>query len=309
MEILHLQYFTAVARYKSFSKAAAECHISQSVISKLVKDLEQELGVVLFNRTTKNVSLTDEGAIFLEEADKVVTLFNNLTGHLGNRFKLPKGKVIIGLPPLTEAALFARLLGEFRKNYPDIEMELYEHGSKKIQLAIQDGIMDIGVICRLPGNSKIFDSFSYSHDPLKVVVHPSHPLAEAKEISLSALANESFILSNNEFSLHDEMIKKCNQAGFHPKIVLETSQREMMIQAVAVNLGIALMPQINCQRLSKKLVRTISLVNPEFFSIMSVIWKKGRPLSYPAKLFLEFAQKYYAADHKKYHAKIRVSNH
>ncbi|MCE5284257.1 MAG: LysR family transcriptional regulator [Pelosinus sp.] len=292
MEISHLEYFIAVARYKSFTKAATVSHVSQSVISKLVKDLEQELGVVLLNRTSKKVSLTDAGTIFLAEAEKVVTLFSNLTSSFGDKCKLPRGKVTIGLPLMTEAVSIAQLLGEFRQKYPEIETELYEYGSKRIQRAIQDGLLDIGIICCLPGSPEIYDSFLFSHEALKVAVHPGHVLAKQKELSLVDLAQEAFILSSSDFSLHDEIIKRCIQAGFHPKIALETSQRELMIETVAVNLGIALMPENICQRLSPDLVRTIPLVNPKIIHNMSVIWKKDRYLSYPAKLFLDFTQGY-----------------
>ena len=292
MDIIHLQYFLAVARYKSFSKAAAASHVSQSVISKLVKNLEQELGITLLNRSSKKVALTDAGAIFLADAENVVTLFRNLISDFEKKCKLPKGKVSIGLPLMTEAVSFAQLLGEFRKNYPEIETNLYEYGSKKIELAIHDELLDVGIICCLPSNPEIYASFSFSHAPLNVVVHPQHSLAKLQEVSLSDLAQESFILSNSDFTLHDEIIKKCNQAGFHPKVVLETSQRELMVQTVAVNLGIALMPKNICEKLSHELVQTIPLVNPVIVHSMSVIWKKSHPLSYPAKLFLDFTQTY-----------------
>lgn len=292
MEILHLQYFMAVARHKSFSKAAAASHVSQSVISKLVKDLEQELGITLLHRNYKQVTLTDAGSIFLAEADKVVTLFTNLSNSFSEKYSLPKGKVSIGLPLMTEATTFAQLLGAFRQKYPEIETELSEYGSKKIERAIHDGLLDIGIICCLPGDPEVYDSFPFSQDPLHVVVYPGHPLAAQKEVCLAALAQEAFILSSSDFSLHDEVIKRCNEAGFHPKIVLETAQRELMVQTVAVKLGIALIPRNICERLSDALVRSIPLINPEIIHSMSVIWKKGRPISYPAKLFLEFTQAY-----------------
>ncbi|SMC80429.1 LysR family transcriptional regulator [Sporomusa malonica] len=292
MEMVHLQYFIAVARHKSFSKAAEVSHVSQSVVSKLVKDLEQEVGFVLFDRSSKKVTLTDAGAIFLTEADKVVTLFNNLTADFDNKCKLPRGKVSIGLPLMADAVSFAQLLGQFRNHYPEIETELYEYGSKKIELAIQDGMLDVGIICRLPGNPEVFNSFTFSHDPLQVVVHPLHRFAQLSEVNLSDLTHEPLILSSSDFSLHDEIIKKCSQAGFQPKIALETSQRELMVQTVAINLGIAIIPKNVCDSLNHNLVRAVPLVNPEIVHSMSVIWKKGRPLSYPAKLYLDFVQEY-----------------
>ena len=88
------------------------------------------------------------------------------------------------------------------------------------------------------------------------------------------------------------IVKRCKQAGFIPKIVLETSQRELMIETVAVNLGIALIPKNVCDGLNHKLVRAIPLADPEIIHSMSLIWKHGRILSHPARLFLDFVREY-----------------
>ena len=88
MDIRHLEYFVEVARQKSFSKAAITNHVSQSAISKLFKDLEEELGTSLFNRTSKYVQLTDAGIIFLEQAQQIVSLFQNLTTDFESKFKI-----------------------------------------------------------------------------------------------------------------------------------------------------------------------------------------------------------------------------
>ena len=88
------------------------------------------------------------------------------------------------------------------------------------------------------------------------------------------------------------IVKRCKQAGFIPEIVLETSQRELMIETVAVNLGIALIPKNVCDGLNHKLVRAIPLADPEIIHSMSLIWKHGRILSHPARLFLDFVREY-----------------
>lgn len=292
MEMIHLQYFIAVAHHKSFSKAADASHVSQSVVSKLVKDLEHEVGFALFDRNPKKVVLTDAGALFLPEADRLVTLFNNLAADFGSKCKLPKGTVNIGLPLMADAVSFAQLLGEFRNRFPEIETALYENGSKKIEAAIQDGTLDVGFICRQPGSPKIFEAFTFSHDPLQVIVHPRHRFAQRSEVSFADLSAESFIISSRDFSLHDEIVRQCSLAGFQPKIALETSQREVMVRTVAIDLGIALMPKNVCASLNPKLVRAVPLVNPEIVHSMAVIWKRGRPLSYPAKLYLDFVRQY-----------------
>jgi len=148
MDIRHLKYFLEVARQKSFTRAAETLHVSQSAISKMIKDMEQELGLFLFNRTSKSISLTDSGETFLRHAQEVVALFDSLIREVESAAQLDKGKITIGLPPITGSTRFAHLLGQFKKEYPNIDIVLFEYGSKTIEAEIRSGGIDIGVICR-----------------------------------------------------------------------------------------------------------------------------------------------------------------
>ncbi|MDR3590912.1 MAG: LysR family transcriptional regulator [Negativicutes bacterium] len=294
MDIHHLKYFVEVVRQKSFSKAAAMSHVSQSAISKMIKDLETELGVALFNRSAKLVALTDAGAIFFDQASQVVSLFNDLAVDFDRQYKIAKGKIVIGLPPLTESTKFAQILGEFRARYPNVEIGLYEFGSKKVESAVQDGTLDIGIICRAP-NPENYEAFTFTNDPLRLIVSSRHPLGQAGQVGLAALADESFVLYTDDFSLHDDIIKRCKEAGFQPKVVFETSRKGLMVQTVAANFGVAFLPSALCDDLNLDMVAAIPLVDPVIMHTMSVIWKKGRHLSYPAKLWIDFAEQFLVA--------------
>ncbi|HWR39926.1 MAG TPA: LysR family transcriptional regulator [Patescibacteria group bacterium] len=294
MDIHHLRYFTEVARRKSFSKAAAALHVSQSAISKMVKDLETELGAALFNRTSKQVEMTDAGVKFLSQASQVVSLFDGLATDFDRQYRIAKGKIIIGLPPLTESTQFAQILGKYRSNFPDVHIELYEFGSKKVESAVQEGTLDIGIMCRVP-NPELYESFTFISDPLRLIVSVRHPLARVCQVKLADLADESFVLYTDDFSLHDEIIQRCRVAGFQPKVVFETSRKGLMVQTVAANFGVAFLPGTLCEDLNPEFVTAIPLVHPEILHTMSVIWKKGRHLSYPAKLWLDFAEQYLLA--------------
>lgn len=287
MEIKHLEYFVEVAHQKSFSKAAEKCHVTQSTISKLIKDLERELGTPLFNRTSKYVQLTDTGAVFLDQAQEIVTKFANLTGEFQNRLKLERGKIFIGLLPITGTTLFAELLGEFKKKYPQIEISLSEHGSKKVILDILDGTLDVGVVCSLP-ESRYFDSFAFAEDPLYVIVSARNPLSKAASLDLRSLAGEPFVLYSSEFSLHDEIISKCKNEGFAPNVIFETSQFELMTQMVAADLGIAFLPGAACRELDPRRFGVIPVANPKIIHQMFIIWKRGRSMSHAANLWLQF---------------------
>ena len=111
MDFHHLKYFVEVADQKSFSKAARNLHISQSAISRTIKALEDELGVVLFMRNAKSVELTDGGTIFLTHAKRVVFMFEHLKTDFENEFRLEQGSIRIGIPPITDAPIFAQLRG------------------------------------------------------------------------------------------------------------------------------------------------------------------------------------------------------
>ncbi len=295
MDIRHLEYFVEVARQKSFSKAANITHVSQSAISKMIKDLEAELGTSLFNRTSKYVQLTDAGMVFLDQAQQVVVMFHNLTTEFENKIKMEKGKIFIGLPPITSSTIFAELLGEFKKKYPQIEINLSEYGSKKVALAIQDGTLDIGVICIVPDNEH-FDSLSFTKDPLFVIVSSQNPIGQLPSIELASLSNESFVLYSEDFSLHDEIINQCKKAGFSPNVIFETSQRELMTQIVAANLGIAFLPSEVCKELDSNRIASVPLVRPQIIHSMSIIWKKGRFMSHAARLWLQFAEDYFTSN-------------
>ncbi|EAX47640.1 transcriptional regulator, LysR family [Thermosinus carboxydivorans Nor1] len=293
MDIRHLEYFVEVARHKSFSKAAQITYVSQSTISKMIKDLENELGVALFNRNSKYVQLTDAGEILFSQAQHIVSLFQNITTEFESMAKLEKGKVSIGLPPITGATAFAELLGQFRQKYPNIDIVLFEYGSKKVELGIQDGSLDIGVIC-CPSNNENYEVIEFTQDPLWVIMHPSHPLSQYPEVDFALLADEAFVLYRKDFSLHDAIVDRCRLAGFQPKIIFETSQRELMTQIVAANLGIALLPSKICEQLDPKTIVSVPLADPQLFLQMSIIWNKRRYLSHAARLWLNFVRDHLA---------------
>ena len=287
MDFHHLKYFTEVAHRKSFSKAARHLHISQSAISRTIKALEDELGVVLFLRNAKAVELTDAGAIFLNHAKRSVFIFEHLKNDFENEFKLEQGSIHIGLPPITDAQVFAHLLGAFKRMYPQIDIELYEYGSKKVEIAVQEGLTDLGIICTEP--KKDYESFFLLEDPVCVLLPKDHPLADANEIPLADLSGDGFVLYRDDFNLHDEIIAKCKAADFAPKIVFETSQRELMIQTVSAGLGIALLPKRLCPENDPN-VSVHVLAGWPIIHRLYVIWRKGHYLSHAAKLWLEFAQ-------------------
>lgn len=293
MDYRHLKYFMEVAQQKSFSKAARNLHISQSAISRMIKSLEEELGVTLFIRNARTVEITAPGTIFYNYAKRCLFVFEHLKSDFENEFKLKQDTIEIGLPPITDAHVLAKLLGEFKRTYPQIAIKLYEHGSKVIESSVQEGIIDVGIICTIP--NKDFESFFLSEDEMCVVMPKGYPLEENKEVPMKLLADYPLVLYRDDFNLHDDILTNCKKIGFSPRVVFETSQRELMLQTVASGLGVAILPSRLCPRNSEtSRVVTRVMTEPRMTHHLYAIWKKGRFLSRAARLWIEFTKDHLA---------------
>ncbi len=288
MDIKHLQYFIEVTNFNSFSRAADHLFITQPTISKMIKNLEEELGVALFDRSRKQVTLTDAGRIILEQAKLIDKAFKNLEMELDNLLGLKKGHIRIGLPPIFDAHLFLKIMGNFHEKYPSITFEIVEDGSKKIEEDVNKNLLDVGVVV-LPTNDEIFDHFSFIEEDLNLILHSSHPLAQRESVDLAELANESFILLNKDFVLTDVIISACNSVGFYPHTISECSQRSFIEEMVASKLGVSLLPESICQHLNKD-VRSVKVVNPSIRWKLAIIWGKNQYLSYAANEWLQFTK-------------------
>lgn len=285
MDIKHLQYFIEVTHYKSFSRAADHLFITQPTISKMIKNLETELGVVLFDRSRKQVTLTDAGKIILEQAKLIDRAFKNLEMELDNLQGLKKGHIRIGLPPIFDAHSFLQIMGGFHEKYPGITYQLVENGSKKIEEDVCNNLLDIGVVV-LPTNNNQFEHFSFLEEDLKLILPESHPLADKDSIQLAELANESFILLNKDYVLYDRIISACNSVGFYPQIISESTQWSFIEEMVASRLGISLLPESICSRLHEH-VKSVK-VNPSITWNLALIWGKDQYLSYAANAWLQY---------------------
>ena len=289
MDYRHLKYFMEVAEQKSFSKAARNLHISQSAISRMIKSLEEELGVTLFIRNAKTVEITAPGTIFQNNAMRCLLDFVHLKSDFEHDFNLKQDTIEIGLPPITDAHVFAKLLGEFKKTYPQIAIKLYEHGSKVIESSVQEGVIDVGIICTIP--NKDFESFFLSEDEMCVVMPKGYPLEEHKEVPMKLLADYPLVLYRDDFNLHDDILANCKKIGFTPKVVFETSQRELMLQTVMSGLGVAILPSRLCPANSENSkVVTRVMTEPRMTHHLYAIWKKGRYLSRAARLWIKFTK-------------------
>jgi len=280
----------AVASEGSFTRAAQKLYVSQPTVSKMVRNLEEELGVTLFDRSGKQVKLTDAGEIIHSTAQNMIKSFQNVSSELDDLMQLKKGSIHIGLPPMVGSRFFPQVIQKYRQKYPDIRIQLVEDGAVKIENDVQSGALDLGVVV-LPVNENLFDSFSIVNENLMLLTHPTHLLSKRDSVKLGELEQEPFILFRRDFALHDRIVTECVKTGFHPDIVYESSQWDFISEMVIAKLGVALLPETICRQVNQDQVAIIPLVDPVIPWNLGVIWRKDRYLSFAAREWIRFTKK------------------
>jgi DNA-binding transcriptional LysR family regulator len=289
MDIRQLSYFIEVARQRSFSKASQHLHLSQPTLSKMVKTLEDELGALLFNRSTRRIELTDAGELVLSHAQHIINSLDNLRSAMADLKNIKTGKIKIGLPPLIGASFFPKIIGEFHHLYPNIDIQLIEEGGKMIEKALLEGGIDLGVVV-LPVDEEVFEVVPLVERELVLIVNSSHHLAKRSQVSFRDLRDESFILYSKGYSLHDRVRDMCIRNGFEPTVTHESGQWLFISEMVSANLGISLLPETICHKLDPDKITAVQMIEPKVEWNLAIIWRKHHYLSYAAKEWIQFVQ-------------------
>lgn len=287
MKQIQLEYFVRVVEEKSFTKAAEKLFISQPALSKAIRSMEKELGVVLFNRAPKELSLTEEGKTVYRYAVDVLNYCGSRTTELLSLLEKAKGSIKFGLPPSVGSVFFSKILHEYRAMFPQINLQIYEGTSKKIEAMIMGEQLDLGVVVEPYENPHMQLKTVYRSDAV-LAVSQKHRLAKRKTVGFLELKDEPMLLVSKDYMFHDQIIVRCQEAGFTPNIAFTSSQWDLLLEMVAENQGVTIIGRPLVEKLYNDRVRCISLKNPEFPWILGLIFKKGRTLSGAAKRFWDF---------------------
>lgn len=189
LRLLHL--FLTLAHCRNFTVAADRVHMSQSAFSQAISRLEDQLGVRLFERSTRSVTLTPEGELLLPVARR---LMQEMSDTLRDHSQGKRGKVAIAALPGASAEWLPQILADFKKDYPGIRVRLHDTFSDNVLDLIRAGVVDFG-INRKVGHQDEFEHELLFHDPHFLVCRSDHPLARHKHIHLAQLSGHEFIHS------------------------------------------------------------------------------------------------------------------
>ena len=289
MDVRQLTYFTEVAKQQSFTKAAHKLHVTQPTISKMVRQLESELGTTLLDRSSKHVQLTDAGDVVFERAIQIIQMVDEVHLALEDMEHLKTGHLTLGMPPLIGILFFPQIMKGFQQLFPDISFQLDEIGANIVKQRVLSGDLDGGFVM-LPAHDEDYDCIPFVKTDVYVIVHNDHPLATKSTISMRDLENEPLLLFSEDFTLHDRIIQECEDFGFEPTIAFESSQWEFISQMIEHNLGIALFPEPFAHKTNPNVVKMIPLEKPILWEIAFIL-KKDRYRSQAMRAFLDYVKK------------------
>lgn len=274
MELRHLHYFIAVAEELNFSRAAERLHMAQPPLSQQIRQLEAELGFQLFHRTKRQVQLTEAGHTFLTEVQQVLQQLDHavLVGRQASRGEV--GQLAIGFVSSTAYNVLPPILQAFRRQVPDVILELQELTTREQLQSLLEGKLDVG-FARPPVEQPELATATIFREPLMVALPESHPLRNHAHVAVRSLANEPFILFPRAVApgLYDPIISLCLQAGFSPQVVQEAIQMQTIVSLVAAEMGVAIVP-LSLQNLQRQGVIYKPLQDATPMVEVVMIWRK-----------------------------------
>lgn len=285
MNITNFMYFIEVVKRSSYTKAAEALFVSQSTISKAIKQLERKYDAEFIDRTAQTFKLTSAGKIFYTSAVKIVQDYQSKTEILMARLHSRRGTLTLGVPPVTITAVYP-LLYQYRSMYPEIFLNISEFGAQTVYSLTKNGTLDIGIIIQ-PFDDPDFNQVPVMYSEVMCVVPLHHRLANYKTISFEKLKNENFLLLNNTFMIHDLIINKCEEAGFKPHVTFESAQWDLLVEAVSNGQGITILPRPIIDAFCLGKVKALHLIEPVFPWIPTLVYHKEKFLTSPIKLFID----------------------
>lgn len=285
MEIQQLYYYMELCKQKNFTEARYACNMTQGALSKQIRKLENELGITLIRRNTRKFELSKEGEIFLSYAKKMTGTYEEMLKNVQKNQEIK-----IGCMPVLAPYHFARLVADFRKEYPDIKLVIDERIASEIQensdrydfLILRENMME---------DQKKFRFSPLYDDKLCAVLYEKHPLYGRDRLQLKELKDDVFIFPERGSGSYEVFYKSCEKAGFEPKIAFEFPQANTIMSFVSEGVGVTITFSTVYREAKCAGVKMIPLED-ELHSVISLFYRKNKPLDYAKKQFLNYVREH-----------------
>jgi DNA-binding transcriptional LysR family regulator len=243
LELRHLRYFREVVDELHFGHAAARLFVTQPTLSVQIRQLEEEVGARLFDRHTRQVTLTDAGRVLDEAARRILRSVDVAVENTRQTQAGRAGVLRLGFGTTFMLSSLAQTIRHYRQRYPAVRVDLRELSAGEQLSALLSGDLDVGFVRGAEPDSRL-QAELFAREPLVIALPPDHPKARLERVPLSSLANDSWVLFPRTISptLHERVMHLCAQAGFRPNVVQESREVDTTVGLVGAGVGVTIVP-------------------------------------------------------------------
>jgi DNA-binding transcriptional LysR family regulator len=284
VELRHLKGFLAVARHGHFTRAAGELGVAQPALSQQIAQLEEELGVVVFERSRRGARLTAAGQSLVSRAERILLEVDEARREAGRYASLDHGRVVIGTISSIAVLRLPALLARFRAHHPGVEVEVREGYVARLVQLLGSGVLDVAVIhtgslrtvgvAPPPGRggTQVTWETAYSEE-LVLIVSRRHRLARAREARWIDLSDEAFVMFHEGSMVRSIVGAAAAVAGFSVRIALEVDETATLRSFVAAGLGVSVLPRSMAASPGPP-VDLVRLAVPRLFRTVRLGWRR-----------------------------------
>jgi DNA-binding transcriptional LysR family regulator len=289
MDINQLEVLIAVANERGFSRAADKLYRTQPAISQAIRRLEEEVGEPLFDRSSKDGTLTASGQVLLKYAQQIMNLRRDAKLAVKELKDLQRGKVTLGANEYTVMYLLP-VISVYRVRHPHIKIEVKRDLASRIPSEVLKRDVEIGIVSFRPHDPAL-QTVSVATDELALIVSPEHPLAGKRMVSVRELGVESFIAHNVRSPYRERVVQTFEKHRTPLNISMELPTLEAIKRFVEQGMGVALVPRLAAQaEIERGQVAALTVREMRLERKLYLIYRKGAKLSHAARAFLHVAR-------------------
>ena len=298
LTLKQIRYFIATADFGQISQAAKEFNISQSTVTASIRQLEEEVGMPLFERLPSGVSLTNEGARFLQHARNIMAAVNEaVQTPLSTEINL-SGSIRVGITTTVAGYFMPKLYVRFTRSYPNLKLEMIEASRPEVEKSLLKGDLDIAVILVSNLGDKQHLKFeTLVRSKRRLWLPSNHPLLEAKTITFGDVAKESYVMLTSD-EADQTAGKYWMPTGLSPKTIFTTSAVEAVRSMVAAGVGVTILSDMVYRpwSLDGQRIETVILGRDIPTMDVGLVWNPDNQMSPMTKAFMDFMHLSFSGD-------------
>jgi DNA-binding transcriptional LysR family regulator len=277
MDLHQLRCFVAAAEELHFGRAAQRLEMLPSALGRFIRLLEEDLGTRLMKRTTRSVTLTDDGALLLKDARALLAHADTLAATFRTHGRKQASMVRVGAIDSAAAGLLPMLLHDFRARRPDVTVQLVEDKTLRLLPQLLSGRLDLAFVRPPETTNKRLEFLFLLHETAVVAVSDRHPFASRKRLTIADLGDQPLIVPERRSRphSHDLTMKLFAEAGLEARIVQIANEKQTIVNLVSAELGVAIVPKWT-SRMAARGVRYVRLASSDMNKLpLAAAWTRG----------------------------------